>query len=87
MFRREKKTDRPPRRKFDASMGKRRPCYFCENKVAYIDYKDGLLRNFVSDKGRIVPAKISGVCHRHQRRLSQAIKRARTLALLPFVLR
>jgi small subunit ribosomal protein S18 len=55
--------------------------------VAHISYRDSNLRNFVSDKGRIVPAKISGVCHRHQRRLAQAIKQARMLSLLPYVMR
>ena len=90
MFRRgEKRSDseRRPRRRFDPSMMRRKPCYFCENKIEYIDYKDSTLRNFVSDKGRIVPAKISGVCHRHQRRLARAIKRGRALAMLPSVAR
>ena len=66
---------------------RRKPCYFCENKIRYVDYKDSSLRNFISDKGRIVPAKISGVCHRHQRLLAQAIKRARTLGLAPYAAR
>jgi small subunit ribosomal protein S18 len=65
-------------------MGRRRTCYFCDNKIEYVDLKDSTLRNFLSEKGRIVPAKISGVCHRHQRRLARAIKQARALALLPY---
>jgi small subunit ribosomal protein S18 len=66
---------------------RRKPCYFCENRIPYIDYKDSTIRNFLSDKGKIVPAKISGVCHRHQRHLALAIKRARVMALLPFTAR
>jgi small subunit ribosomal protein S18 len=66
---------------------RRKVCYFCQNKIEHVSYRDTNLRNFVSDKGRIVPAKISGVCHRHQRRLSSAIKQARTLSLLPYLAR
>lgn len=66
-------------------MMRRKTCYFCENDVTYIDFKDPIVRNFISEKGRIVPAKISGVCHGHQRRLAQAIKRGRTMGILPYV--
>ena len=68
-------------------MRRRKPCYFCENHVEYIAYRESYLRNFVTEKGRIVPSKISGVCQRHQRRLAKAIKQARTMALLPYVAR
>lgn len=63
-----------------------RYCHFCVNKDAVIDYKNtDLLRRYVSSFGKIVPQKRSGVCTRHQRMLSQEIKRARIMALLPFI--
>ena len=63
---------------------RRRPCRFCLEK-APIDFKDaGLLRNFVSERGRIVPRRISGNCMRHQRELTVAIKRARHIAIISF---
>lgn len=66
--------------------GRRKICKFCAEKVGLIDYKDfRRLRNFVSDRGKIVPRRISGSCARHQRQLTHAIKRARTMALLPSV--
>lgn len=65
---------------------KKRVCRFCENKDLYIDYKnDKRLQRFISEQGRIIPKRITGTCSRHQRMLVQAIKRARHLALLPFV--
>ncbi|MFO7676262.1 MAG: 30S ribosomal protein S18 [bacterium] len=70
-----------PRRRFGT---RRKVCYFCENSVGYIDYKDPHLRNFLTDRGKVVPSKLSGVCTRHQRALTLAIKTARSLALLPF---
>jgi small subunit ribosomal protein S18 len=64
---------------------KRKTCRFCENKVDQIDYKDErFLRKFITDRGKIVPRRISGNCAWHQRRLTVAVKRARHLALLPF---
>jgi small subunit ribosomal protein S18 len=64
---------------------KRKTCRFCENKMDEIDYKDErLLRKFITDRGKIVPRRISGNCAWHQRRLTVAVKRARHLALLPF---
>lgn len=63
---------------------RRRTCRFCQEKSP-IDYKDvGLLRNFLTERGRIVPRRISGNCMRHQRELTVAIKRARTIAMLAF---
>lgn len=60
-------------------------CRFCVDKIDYIDYKDiKLLGAFVSERGKIVPRRISGVCAPCQRRLSEAIKQARNIALLPF---
>jgi small subunit ribosomal protein S18 len=65
---------------------RRKVCFFCRDKVQYIDYKDpALLRPYISDRGKISPRRKSGTCARHQRALSRAIKRARHLALLPFV--
>ncbi|UCF07064.1 MAG: 30S ribosomal protein S18 [bacterium] len=62
-----------------------KPCRFCMDKIQ-IDYKnDALLRRFVTDRGKITPRRITGTCARHQRQLAQAIKRARAIALLPFV--
>lgn len=60
-------------------------CYFCQRNLKEIDFKDaGLLRRFISASGKIKPKKRTGVCSSHQRKLSQAIKRARYLALLAF---
>jgi small subunit ribosomal protein S18 len=64
---------------------KRKTCRFCENRIDVIDYKDErLLRKFISERGKIVPRRISGNCAWHQRRLTTAVKRARHLALIPF---
>jgi len=61
-------------------------CYFCVNNTDYIDYKNAtMLRRFTSSYSKIVPRKRSNVCAKHQRKLAQAIKRARIMALLPFV--
>ena len=63
---------------------RRRPCRFCIDKGS-IDFKDvGLLRNFLTERGRIVPRRISGNCMRHQRELTAAVKRARHIALISF---
>src|SRR5919112_5542104 len=60
-------------------------CRFCVEKIDDINYKDlKLLGNFISERGKITPRRISGVCTPHQRRLSEAIKQARNIALLPF---
>ena len=65
---------------------KRKVCMFCADMVEYIDYKDtAKLRRYVSERGKIVPRRISGNCAKHQRQLTTAIKRARIIALLPFV--
>jgi small subunit ribosomal protein S18 len=64
---------------------KRKVCSFCVERTDDIDYKDsGRLRKFVSERGKIVPRRISGTCARHQRALTTAVKRARVIALLPF---
>jgi small subunit ribosomal protein S18 len=65
---------------------RRKVCVFCADKVEHIDYKDtAKLRRYVSERGKIVPRRISGNCAKHQRQLTIAIKRARQIALLPFV--
>ena len=65
---------------------RRKVCHFCTDKTAKIDYKNAeMLRRYVSDRGKIRPRRQTGVCAKHQRRLSVAIKRARHMALLPFV--
>lgn len=64
---------------------RKRFCKFCADKIDYIDYKDQrLLGPFIPERGKILPRRISGVCAVHQRKLSEAIKRARHLALIPF---
>lgn len=64
---------------------KRKVCSFCADKVESIDYKDTLkLRKYLSEKGKILPRRISGTCAKHQRQLTTAIKRARHIALLPY---
>ncbi len=65
---------------------KRRVCAFCVDKIQDIDYKDvPRLRRFLSERGKIVPRRVTGTCARHQRQLTIAIKRARHLAFLPYV--
>jgi len=65
---------------------KRKPCSFCTGNVEVIDYKDPTqLRRYISDRGKIEPRRKTGNCAKHQRALARAIKRARHLALLPYV--
>ncbi|MEG1972375.1 MAG: 30S ribosomal protein S18 [Oscillospiraceae bacterium] len=66
--------------------GRKKVCSFCVDKIHDIDYKDvAKLRRFLSDRGKIVPRRVTGSCARHQRQLTLAIKRARHIALLPYV--
>lgn len=65
---------------------RKKVCGFCANKVEYIDYKDiPVLRRYISDRGKIIPRRGTGTCARHQRELTHGIKRAREIALLPFL--
>ena len=65
--------------------GRRKVCQFCVDKVEHIDYKDAAkLRKFITERGKIMPRRMSGNCAKHQRQLSIAIKRARHIALLPY---
>ncbi len=64
---------------------RKKVCKFCVEKIDDINYKDiKLIGSFVAERGRIIPQRISGVCTPHQRRLAEAIKKARNIALLPF---
>ncbi len=65
---------------------RRKVCYFTQNKIEHIDFKDvDLLRKFVTDRGKILPRRATGTSAKYQRKLAIAIKRARHMALLPFV--
>ena len=65
---------------------KKKVCIFCVDKVDFIDYKvSAKLRKFISERGKILPRRVSGTCAKHQRELNTAIKRARQVALLPYV--
>ena len=73
------KKDRPPHYR-------RRPCKFCKDNIHSVDYKDeNYLRKFMTERGKITPRRITGTCAKHQRILTAAIKRARQIALVPFV--
>ena len=64
---------------------RRKVCAFCVDKIEQIDYKDAAkLRRFITERGKILPRRISGNCAKHQRQVTIAIKRARNIALLPF---
>jgi len=65
---------------------RRKVCAFCVDKVTEIDYKDtAKLRKFISERAKILPRRVTGTCAKHQRQLTSAIKRARVIALLPYV--
>ena len=84
MFKRSarRKTRGKPRRTFI----RKKNCRFCADKVKKIDYKDiGRLERLTTERGKILPSRISGTCARHQRRLARAIKRARFIALMPYI--
>ncbi|MDE3103710.1 MAG: 30S ribosomal protein S18 [Acidobacteriota bacterium] len=67
---------------------RKKVCKFCTEKIDAISYRDvRLLQGFVAERGKIVPRRLTGVCTRHQRKLSQAIKQSRNIALLPFAAR
>jgi small subunit ribosomal protein S18 len=84
-----KQRRRPTRRrdkKGGAGSGRRKPCPYCKEKIEQVDYKDlTALRRFISERGKIRSRRITGACRRHQNQVSRAIKRARELALLPYV--
>jgi small subunit ribosomal protein S18 len=66
-------------------MRRRKVCHFCVDKVEHIDYKNvKSLKRYITERGKILPSRISGNCAKHQRKLTAAIKKARNIALLPF---
>jgi small subunit ribosomal protein S18 len=74
---------RPEREK---AGGRRKSCYFCKDKVEEVDYKNAAqLRRYISEKGKIRNRRVTGACRRHQRQVAVAVKRAREMALLPYV--
>jgi small subunit ribosomal protein S18 len=80
------KTTRRRDKKGGTGTGRRKPCTFCKDKVEQVDYKDVVtLRKFVSERGKIRSRRITGACRRHQNQVATAVKRARELALLPYV--
>lgn len=81
MMEREQRSERPYR----SRKPRRKVCQFCVDKVDEIDYKDvAKLRRYVSERGKILPRRITGTCAKHQRKLTVAIKRARHIALMPY---
>jgi small subunit ribosomal protein S18 len=82
-----KRPARPRRdRKDGPASGRRKPCPYCRDKVDRVDYKDvSTLRRFISERGKIRSRRITGACRRHQSQVARAVKRARELALLPYV--
>jgi len=67
---------------------KPKPCYFCKEKIDYVDYKDvALLRNYMSDRAKIRARRVTGNCAQHQRKVARAIRNAREMALLPYIKR
>ena len=87
---RSERPERAERGEYNRDGFKRRQrkkvCQFCADKITVIDYKDSLkLRKFISERGKILPRRITGNCAKHQRALTVAIKRARHVALMPYV--
>ena len=81
----EDRGDRAARRPRGPHKPRRKVCTFCVDKIEHIDYKDiGRLRRFTSERGKILPCRMTGACAKHQRQLSTAIKRARAIALMPY---
>ena len=80
------RNERPERPNRGGRKGRKKVCAFCVDRVETIDYKDiPRLRRYLSERGKIVPRRVTGTCAGHQRELTIAIKRARHLALLPYV--
>lgn len=85
---RKDRKDRGDRKGGPLRRGRPKVCYFCKEKVGYIDYKDtALLRRFVSDRGKVRARRVTGSCARHQRDVALAVKNAREMALMPYTLR
>ena len=74
-----------PAKKSFKRVSKKKVCQFCIEKATAIDYKEvGKLKKYVTEKGKMLPRRMTGVCAKHQRMLAEAVKRARIVALLPF---
>ena len=83
---RQENTERPQRQSYNRQQRRRKVCTFCTERDAVIDYKNpAQLRKFISERGKILPRKMTGTCARHQRQLTVAVKRARQVALLPYI--
>ena len=81
----EDRGERKPRPHGARRRPRRKVCAFCTDKVEYIDYKDAnRLHRYINERGKILPRRVTGNCAKHQRQLSEAIKRARAIALLPY---
>ncbi|MGL5972118.1 MAG: 30S ribosomal protein S18 [Oscillospiraceae bacterium] len=75
-----------PERKFQNRRSRRKVCAFCIDRAEFIEYKDiSKLRKFMTERAKIMPRRMTGTCSKHQRELTVAIKKARHVALLPFV--
>jgi len=88
MFEKKKKKPRPrPGEKgYKKKIYRKKPCRFCVDKVGALDYLDYLkFQKLVTERGKIMPSRITGTCAHHQRQLARAIKKARVMALIPFV--
>jgi small subunit ribosomal protein S18 len=82
----DKDTKSRKRKGAPAGPAKRKSCYFCREKIDEVDYKNtNQLRRFASEKGKIRSRRITGACRRHQEQIAVAVKRAREMALLPYV--
>jgi len=83
-----KRTDKREKRR-DSSLlrrGPRKTCRFCADKIEDVDYKEiNRISRYVTERGKIIPSRLTGTCARHQRKLAIAVKRARFMALLPYV--
>ena len=80
------RNERPERPMRGGRKGHRKVCQFCVDKIEHIDYKDvARLRRCMSERAKILPRRVTGTCARHQRELTTAIKRARIVALMPYV--
>ena len=82
----QKTEQRSRKRPAPTTGGRRKSCFFCKTHVTEIDYKNyNQLRRYISEKGKIRSRRITGACRRHQRQVALAVKRAREMALLPYV--
>ena len=78
--------EKKPFRANNQNRKRKKVCQFCAEKIEHIDYKDtARLRKFVSERSKILPRRITGTCAKHQRELTTAIKRARQIAILPYI--